>query len=177
MPNAIDLARLLSLKRKIAKDQLHIGDPLEPVAPLALLKDVTWYYGLTGANTLAVTQRWKTAGKSYTDVAFNGILVEPEWTAAYRHAVVHEWAHLFCKHRGDLFILWQRERDAAVHDFDCFINDYQERQCEYVAAFVLVRAEALKMLHGETNSYVARVLDVPVHLVELRWWLLSRFGI
>lgn len=174
MPSVIDLQRINSLNRIIAREGLHRGDPRDPVIPSSLLRDVSWYYGLVGRDMLAVTQRWRRGRSRYTDVAFNGLLGEPEWSAENRRAVVHEWAHIFCKHRGDMFILWQEGRD--VDPLDCFLDNYQERQCEYIAAYMLVRHDALLAMHGEASGYIARQIDVPVHLIELRWWVLSKFG-
>lgn len=175
MTSVVNLQQIISLDRVISRQQLHLGDPRDPVIPSVLLKDVSWYYGLTARHMLAVTQRWKAVGRRFIDVALNVALDEPEWTAERRHAVVHEWAHIFCKHRGDMFILWQKE-GSIVDDFDWFINNAQERQCEYVSAYILVRDAALKAMHGETNAYIAQQIDVPVHLVELRWWIRGRFG-
>ena len=127
-----------------------------------------------GDGVLAVTQRWQRGRKRFTDVSFSGLLSEPEWTAERRRAVVHEWSHIYCRHRGDLFILWKEGFHATP--IECFANDIQERECEYISAYILVRLAALRGMRGESSEYIARQIDVPSHLVELRWWILGRFG-
>ena len=60
--------------------------------------------------------------------------------------------------------------------FDLWMDRNQERQCEYVAAYLLVPARALREMKGMEASYAARVLDVPEHLVGLRWEIWRKWG-
>lgn len=139
---------------------------------MVLLREVDSWYGVAPPTVLAVTQRWQRGRERFTDVGFNNKLREPEWTAHNRHAIVHEWAHIFCRHRGDFFIMWRR--GAGPDPFEQFINDIQERQCEYIAAYMLVKRKALLELRDASNAEIAAIVDVPEHLVSLRWYIWFR---
>lgn len=173
MPNAINLALLNRADRLIASEQLHAGDVRDPVAPTALLKHVTYWYGLVSNSVLASTSQWRCRPDRFADIAFNVLLAEPEWSPYNRHAIAHEFAHIFCRHRGDLFILWRN--GYGPDPFERFIDDTQERQCEYMASYFLIQRRALLDLHNASNQEIAQIVDVPERLVPLRWYIWDRF--
>jgi hypothetical protein len=161
------------LDRQIKRKSLHGGDYLDPVYTPPLIEDLTWWYGLVGEGKLAVTQRWRKGREEFTDIGFARLLREPEMTAQHRRAIVHEWSHIFCRHRGDFFILW---RDGTGPDpFGRFIDDLQERQAEYIAAYMLIKRRALMALRDTSCADIAGFLDVPPHLVQLRWHVWGKY--
>lgn len=174
MPSAVNLGLLNRLDREIAKKKLHQGDTLDPIYVFPLIQDLDWWYGLQADKARAVTQRWKQGRERFTDIGFDLALKEPELSAEHRRAIVHEWAHVFCKHRGDFFILW--EDGEGPEGFDRFVDDIQERQCDYVSAYILIKRSALIELKDRPGEEIARILDVPEHLVELRWYIWRKHG-
>lgn len=179
MPSVVDMGLLDRLDRLIRRYRLHEGDRRQPVNLERVLEGfVDGYWGLPG-EVQAVTARWKgrrsgTSGRRFTRIAFDWGLKEPEESARKRHAGAHELAHVIGRHRGDLFVMWRPEREPA--GFEKHMGRVQERQCEYIAAYLLVPLGSLKEMEHEEGGYVARVLDVPEHLVRLRWEIWQRFG-
>ena len=61
---------------------------------------------------------------------------------------------------------------ALQGTFAKWVEGVQERQCDYVAAYLLMPLEALQEMEGIEGmeaGYVARVLEVPEEMVRLRW--------
>jgi hypothetical protein len=173
MPNVVDLRLLNRLDREILKKSLHSGDYLDPVYARPLIEDLNWWYGLLANDALAVTQRWQRHRREIIDIAIARILKEPDMTALHRCVIVHEWSHVFCEHDGDYFVMWREGQGPDA--FGRFVSDHQERQAEYVAAYVLIKRRALMMLRDCPNQEIASFLDVPESLVQLRWWIWGRF--
>lgn len=167
MPYVVDLPLLIRLKRKIAKLRMHQGDVWEPVDVGPLLAEVTHYYTLLPPAIRAYMVRWRSRRHSYNDMALDVRLQEIEEAANRRYAIAHEWAHLFCQHRGDYFILW--EDGAGPDNFSAFLDGAQEQQCAYVAAFILVRKEVLEAMKDLSAFDAAERLLVPPQLVGKRW--------
>jgi putative CRISPR-associated protein (TIGR02620 family) len=115
----------------------------------------------------AVLVRWKKYGKRFTQITFNDVLREPAYSARLRQAGAHEFGHVVCSHRGDLFVMWRAGTD--IDRFARHLDECQERQCDYVAAYLLVPLQTLRDLKNMEASYIARQLDVPEHLVKLRF--------
>jgi hypothetical protein len=174
MPNVVDLRLLNRLDRQIKIKSLHEGDYLEPVYAKPLIEDLNWWYGLLANNALAVTQRWGRLRDAYVDIGMARVLREPDMTAYHRWVIVHEWSHVFCAHDGDYFVMWRNGQ--GPDPFGRFLNNHQERQAEYIAAYMLIKRRALMMLRDSPNQEIAGILDVPTHLVQLRWYVWGRFG-
>jgi hypothetical protein len=64
---------------------------------------------------------------------------------------------------------------SETDGFALYVEGVQERECELVAACLLVPLAALVEHVGCEASYIGRVLDVPGHLVELRWAICRRY--
>jgi uncharacterized protein DUF955 len=176
VPHVVDVKLLNRLDRLIARHKLHAGDPCQPVYVETLLdrEPVTTYFGALSRKVQAYTTRWQRGVEKFTDITLSIKLREPSKTAIRRHAFAHEYAHVICKHQGDYFIMWEAQR--GVDAMECLLHDTQEKQCEYVAAYLLVPRLSLFQLANEDAWYIARVLDVPLHLVELRWEVYRKFG-
>ena len=168
--NATLLDRLDALAHSY---ELHCGPVDEPVNIWPALEKFTTAYLALPDPVRAMTLRWQRAGHRYVDITYNTGLREPERSAEKRYAAAHEFAHIFCRHRGDLFIMGRRHESSS---FERFVDDIQERQCEYVAAYLLVPMAALYAMRGQSTADIAVVLDVPVHLVEVRWAIWRRLS-
>lgn len=112
--------------------------------------------------------------REFVGITYNTTLRELEASAIRRHARAHEYGHVLCDHKGDLFVRWRAQREPG--GFDRWLDRVQERQCEHVAAYLLVPLKALEGMAGLQKSHIARVLDVPEHLVELRWEIWRKWG-
>lgn len=130
-------------------------------------------YALLPTNIQAVTMRWQAQGARFERILYDASLRKLSLSAQRRHVAAHELAHIICSHAGDLLVMWRRGQ--APTRFDLHLDDCQERQCDHVAAYLLVPLGALHALAGEEPGYIARVLDVPVELVNLRWEIYRKF--
>jgi Zn-dependent peptidase ImmA (M78 family) len=168
--------RLLdSLDELICHYGLHVGAVDLPVSVASLLEAVSSGYCAFPEKLQAVTMRWNAEddGALLTDIAYNVNLREFEASAQRRYVEAHEFAHLFCKHRGNFFVLWRRRE---IEPFAAFLDDQQERQCDSVASYILVRLAALREFRSMSSHEIALMLDVPVELVELRWSIWRKYG-
>lgn len=171
-PTTKTVKLLKSLDAVIAEHGLHSGDPRVPVCPDVLLEAAIVGYCELPEPVLAISVQWD----GDAGITLNSDLREPAQSAQKRHATAHEFGHIFLRHRG-YYTLYRDGGECAGRDnFGRYLLRYQERECEIVSAYVLVRREALRLLEGQEAAYVARVLDVPRHLVDLRWNTLGKFG-
>lgn len=161
---------LTKLDLLIAERELHCGEELSPVCVEPLLEEAIIYYQWLPAPVLGISVQWD----GDAGVTFNRELLEPERSDDRRHAYAHEFGHIFLKHRG-YFIVWRAE-EGEMLTLDRFVRNKQERECNVVAAYLLVRRAALKALQDMDASYVAATLDVPESLVQMRWDIWQRSG-
>lgn len=131
-------------------------------------------YAPLPANIQAVTMRWQSQGARFERILYDASLRKLSLSAQRRHVAAHELAHIICSHTGDLLVMWRHGQ--APTRFERHLDDCQERQCDHVAAYLLVPLSALRDLAGEEPGYIARVLDVPVELVGLRWEIYRKYG-
>jgi hypothetical protein len=151
--------------------------PTEPVDPRPLLRDIPVLAQLLQPPVVAYTVAWQpiTRRRRLVAVGYTRELHEPTESARLRHALAHEFGHVFERHDGDIFYLYRDGYDYRCWGLDECVMSFQDRQCEAIAAFVLIPAEALKEYGPEGSEYLARMMDVPPHLVELRWQIWGRF--
>ncbi len=125
----------------------------------------------------AMTVRWdKDEEELQTLFVLNDWLDAVEASAHRRHARAHELGHMVARHCGDKFVMWSENAGAQCAGLDKYTHDKQEHQCECIAALLLVPLWMLRELEGYDTGYVARLLDVPPHLVALRWAIFKRYA-
>ena len=134
-----------------------------------LLEEAFTNYSTLPDPMLAISVQW------YGDagITFNVDLREPSRSHNLRHAQAHEFGHVHRKHRGYFSLLqggWERKGT-----FDGWLHNRRERECELIAAYLLVPGRALDEMEDFEPEYIAGVLDVPVHLVELRQEIRDRY--
>jgi hypothetical protein len=158
----------------IRKYELHDSGLAAPVSIDRLLEDYDASYKALPYYVDAVTFRWRRQGEELVAFTYNERLLELSQSARKRHAQAHEFAHEFCKHRGNVFIMWGAGTECV--GLEGYINNKQEHQCECIAAYLLVPMRAFRELRDCEAEQVARLLDVPARLVELRWAIWLKFG-
>lgn len=166
---------LVRLEGLIKRHQLHTLTSPGPICLDPVLEAYESVYASMPYFVQAVTFRWREAGERITLVSLNEGLQEPQESANRRHAQAHEFAHLWANHKGTEFIMWGVAALPRCTGLDSYIHSKQEHQCECIAAVLLVPVWMLRELEGD-SAYVAGVLDVPEHLVRLRWDVFQRFG-
>jgi hypothetical protein len=148
---------------------------MHPVTYQPFLEEVDRFYAPFPPTVDALLQRWETQEEKFRVLLINEILQEPSESARLRDAIVHEFCHLFCRHRGDFFFkIWQADEKLSL--FDLHMERLQERQCAQLTAFFLVPRVALVEARREGTGYVAGALDVPPYLIELRWDIWRKYG-
>jgi hypothetical protein len=157
----------------IEKHNLHARGA-EPVDPSPLLEEFKTSYSDLPPDVEAALVRWRAHGHTFTLLLYHPDLREPNHTARKRYAGAHELAHDICEHRGDLYMIW-RAGDRP-DERDLYLDRCRELECDRVAAYLLVPMGALREMVGMDAGYIAGVLDVPTHLVPLRWELWSKWG-
>jgi hypothetical protein len=167
----MDEQLLARLDRIIKKHHLHTSYPVDLDSVLEAYH--VEFHPLPEAID-GVAIRWRKYGRQFGQITLNPQLKEPENSARLREAQTHEYTHLYCKHSGDLFILWRP--GSQMERFTRYLNEYQERQCRYVSAYLLVPIQALRDMAGMEPWYIARHLDVPEELVHLRWEIYQKYG-
>jgi Zn-dependent peptidase ImmA (M78 family) len=174
VPRSLDRTILRKADLLIARHGLHLGDPCQPVDVECLVEQYTRNYWTFRDQVEAVALRFQVKERTYTDIVYNVDLFELSESARKRHATVHEFAHLFLKHEGDIFVM---QRGAAeCRGLEWYVMTGQEAECERLSAYILTPLRALYQLHGMGADYIARTLDVPRHLVDLRFEVWRRFG-
>jgi hypothetical protein len=172
----LNVAALNRLEELIQKHRLHVPD-LEPVNLSAAMEPFDQGYTTLPHAILALTVKWRSPQlrRQLVRVNYARALGEPEESARRRHAQAHEFAHIFLRHRGEQFVMWDG-RASGCDELGKYVRSRQEKECEQVAAYLLVPLLALQIWHGESSQYIADRLDVPVHLVEARWAIWRKFG-
>jgi hypothetical protein len=165
------------LDRLIDRYALHKRGGSEPVSLVPLMEAFSAGYRSLPDEVEAVVVRWRYEGQKFVRVAYHHELREHTETARKRHAEAHEYAHIVCRHRGDMFVMWKAgEDEEEVDPFERHISRCQEGECDLVAAYLLVPLVAIWEHQGMEAGYIARVLDVPANLVELRYAIWRRHG-
>ncbi|MFL5735362.1 MAG: ImmA/IrrE family metallo-endopeptidase [Chloroflexia bacterium] len=159
------------LDRLIEKHRLHASGA-EPVDLSPLLDAFKIRYLDLPPDVEAALVRWRAHGKTFTRLLYQPDLREPAQSARKRYAGAHELAHAICDHRGDLYVMWRAGEPPG--DFDSHLDRCRERECDRVAAYLLVPMPALRELANMDVEYIAAVLDVPAHLIPLRWEVWQR---
>lgn len=158
----------------IAKYKLHLGDCWEPIYILALFEVFAFGYQQLGRRLEAQTLRWRDHHRHYIGFLVHSELKRVSKSARRRYVLAHELAHALCKHEGAYFYLWKAD---GKHTSGCQHDDSpEERQCDLVAAYLLIRLDALLQLAEEGDEFTARVLDIPEFLVPLRWEIYKQLG-
>lgn len=172
MPSAMETL-LDKLDALIEERKLHGGDVRTPVCFTGLLDfAVVWHVDMPDP-IFGISQFYE----EEAGVTVNTLLEEPERIADLRLVHGHECGHYIAGHKG-IFAVWTTEGKEAV-----LLNrghgGWQEREADVAAAYLFVSRGAVKeMLEGESQetSYVARILEVPEYLVELRCKIRDRYG-
>jgi hypothetical protein len=176
MLQGVDARLLIKLDRLISRYKLHEADVYEPVDLGPLLESFNSLWQPLPHGVQAYTARWAGRRRRHVEMVYSHRLRAPDSTAEKRHAQAHELAHILCDHSGDVFVMRPPTGDREQGRFDKWVNSRQENQCEAVAAYLLVRWQALLVMREQTNSYIATTIDVPVELVDLRWAIWRKFG-
>lgn len=174
MSRAVDLKLLNQLDVVIAEHELHASDPLTPVSLARALEAYTTGFRHLPPKVQALTLRWECGGEEIVDISYDVALREPAASASKRHADGHEFAHVACDHVGSDFVMYRRGRGRS--SFERHIEKCEERQCDYVAAYLLVPLGALRILRDHGEEYIAALLDVPPKLVKLRHEIWQKFA-
>lgn len=175
---SIGLGVLDRLDVLIEKHGLHAGGGGEPVDVGPLVGTYFAGYRELPDEVEALVVRWKEEGHGFVRIAYHVGLREETATARKRHAEAHEYAHVICRHRGTEFLMRRGvpPEMRAAEPFEAHLDRCREGECDMVAAYLLVPREALWEHRGMETSYIARVLDVPVRLMELRWVIWRKWG-
>ena len=112
----------------ITRYQLHAGDPCQPVAVDALVERYTRNYWDFQDQIEALTVHFWDKRKRYTDIVYNSELFDLTESARKRHATVHEFAHIFLRHDGELFVMGRERSDCQ--GLEWYVATGQEAECE-----------------------------------------------
>lgn len=174
MPYDAENALLKRLTKLITRYDLHSGDPIEPVNPFDLVENYQVDYQSLPEHVLGISVQVMEGRRAHAAITLNAELQADTESRYRRYACTHEFAHIFCRDQGDLFVMWRGGVEGK--GFDRYVKTLQEAQCDRVSAFILVRMEALRNLAFEETNYIARLIDVPPQLVELRWGIWRKYG-
>jgi hypothetical protein len=167
---------LRSLDALVKRHSLHHPKG-EPVSLLPVIEEYQAGYKTLPHQVLAVTGVWQQGNKRMARIAYDHALREITASARKRHADAHEFAHILLRHEGTEFILWDRTSKVdQCNGFSNYVLSKEESECESVAAFLLVPLLALVEWRHMNSWWIARRLDVPEHLVDLRWTIWRKFG-
>jgi hypothetical protein len=171
----VEIGVLDRLDRLIRKHRLH-ARPCEPVDLRPLLEEFSAGYRDLPWGIEALMVRWLSGGHDFVRVVYHPALSEPGASARKRYADAHEYAHIICRHRGSMFVVWQsRGSTVAPLAFDRDIERCHEAECDRVSAYLLVPLPALKEMADLDPGEIARTLDIPRHLVDLRWQIYGKY--
>ncbi len=163
-------AVLVELDRLAEEHGLDCGEPCEPVTLRVLIEEFFLGFSLLPEEILAISVHWR--GRA--GIRLNSDLREPTRSRDKRHAEGHEFGHIHRRHNGH-FILWQADWSNST-ELEKWLAHKVEREAELIAAYLLVRRRALDAMQECESGYIARVLDVPEHLVRLRYEILENYG-
>ena len=157
---------------------LHRGDAREPVSIAPLLEPCHTHY-LPLPSPCNGFRLQVEANRSLVEViGINADLRTFQRSAQLRVTQAHEWAHIWLRHEGRLFPMWGGSGDPLNTGSTArYERVRQDRQADSVAAYVLVRRDALREMGGHDSTYIARTLDVTERLVEVRYTLLRDAGV
>jgi Zn-dependent peptidase ImmA (M78 family) len=144
--------------------------------PLTLLDAARLSQDVLPRGVDSFLMRWRWAGREFVVMMLDERLREIEQSARRRYVVAHELAHLICGHQGSEWVLRRvrGEQWAVQLGFGEWLDGKQERESDVVAAYLLVPMRALREMEGMESGYMARMLDVPERVVELRWEIWSK---
>jgi Zn-dependent peptidase ImmA (M78 family) len=185
---------LKALDRTIAKYSLHSGANLLQPVNLERMLEAFWVefeqmqWRVQALMMRKPRGRWN---REYVAITLNAELKEDWASHRRRHAKAHEYGHVIADHKGSIFVMKAMERmesregeddeeepdlDLEVGSFDGWIETLQEKESEEVAAYLLVPGRVLRETPGMERWYIARMLDVPEHLVKIRGEMLQKGG-
>jgi hypothetical protein len=185
VPSVVDGKLLDRLDRVIKRHNLHAGRGIvEPVSLDRAMEGFWQEFRALPEGVEAVTVRLRKGGREIVQIAYHERLGRPERSAQLRWAKGHEYGHVVGRHDGDMWVLRRfdlegEKEDTGAHRYRRFkewLRGLQERECEWVAAYLLVPHSALWEMRGMEGWHVARVLDVPEHLVKKRWEIWRQWG-
>ena len=166
--------------RLIKRYRLHGGKMVGPVSVDRLLEAYggAYGYGEMPDGVEGFLMRWDGKGGQFVVMMLHDRLHEIEESAQRRYVIAHEMAHKIMGHIGvDLELRKTKGGGWALQTaFGDWIEGRQERECDYVAAYLLVPLGAIKEMAGMEAGYVARMLDVPEELVGMRWEIRKERG-
>jgi len=165
--------------RLIRRYRLHGNKMVGPVGVQGLLEAYggAYRYGELPEGVQGFLMRWDNKGTKFVLMLLDERLQEIEEAAQRRYVIAHEMAHKLLGHAGvDLELMRTRGGGWALQTaFGEWVEGVQERECDYVAAYLLVPLRALREMEGMEDWYVASALDVPVEMVRLRWEIWTRW--
>jgi hypothetical protein len=176
---AIDERVLDRCDEVVRRARLHGGGIVEPVSAEALLEvfGERYLYEALPRGVEGALLRWP-GRPPYVVMLLEERLRELEQSARRRYVIAHEMAHLLLGHAGSEVVLKRMRRSggwALQGTFAEWTEGVQERECDFVAAYLLVSSDALHEMEGLEAGYMARILDVPEELVRLRWEIWSKW--
>jgi hypothetical protein len=163
------------IRSKVEEKHLH-SSPVEPVPIDLALEDFWCGFDRLPRGVQAMTYWWRRRSDEaeFVRITLDQSLVRPSASALRRYASAHEWGHILCGHPGYFWAMWKE--GARELSYLPPRDPRLERECDWVSAYALVPVESFVALHGEPRVEIARRLDVPPRLVDLRWDLFRRGG-
>lgn len=165
---------LNSLDRVLKTKALHCKkgqDAWAPVSISDLLEDAIISYQPLPSPVLGISTQWD----GEAGITFNDDLKELARSADKRYGEAHEFGHIFRKHRGQ-FIVWRSGSGGIEGNYSGRGARWEEREADMAAAISLIPIQALREMRDMQASYIARQLDVPEHLVKLRFEIWQKHG-
>ncbi len=151
----------------IERYRLHEGPLLEPVNLEPALEELHQEYvempnGVEGAAT-----QWDSRGEQLIGLLYDQSLLKRVKTAQRRFIKAHEFGHVVGDHQQNYITL--RTRGKTPGPYDKWREKENNRECDFIAAYLLVKRGVLKEMRGLERGYIAALIDVPEKLVEMRW--------
>lgn len=172
----LNLALLIRIEKLVKVHDLHDLPSPGPVDISPAIEEYQQAYRDMPYYVQAMTVRWRESAETVTIFNLNGWLEALEASADLRHARAHEFAHVLLGHKGTQFIMWSAEVQARCEGLESYMSSKQEHQCECISSLLLVPVWMLQALDSDDRGYIAATLDVPEHLVTLRWEIYQKLG-
>lgn len=135
-----------------------------------LLEEAVISFQWLPSPVLGISTQWD----GEAGITFNQELKEAGRSSDLRYGEGHEFGHIFRKHRGQ-FIVWKDGSASYDRKVDRKAG-WEEREADLAAAYGLVPLSALREMRDLDAGQIAAFLDVPRHLVELRYEIWRKYG-
>jgi hypothetical protein len=158
---------LKGLDKLLKTKGLHCKNGQDAWAPVCigrLLEEAIISYQPLPSPVLGVSTQWN----GDAGITFNDELREPHRSADKRYGEAHEFGHIFRRHRGQ-FIVWRSGSSGTEGKYNGRGARWEEREADMAAALSLIPLQALREMRDMQSADIARHLDVPEHLVKLRF--------